>query len=92
MTLAHELQHSIQHAADRDIWAYNTLVMQLPKTRIRELGLTWQDVPTEREARIVAKRACELILGVEPTADYIEQRISSAALERDRNDWVYSGV
>src|SRR5260370_20280849 len=55
MTLAHELQHAIQHANVRQVWAVNGLVRELP-TAIAALKLQWADIPIERETRIVSKR------------------------------------
>jgi hypothetical protein len=54
MTLAHELQHFIQHADKTPLWAANGLVPNLDKTAIAALGLRWCDIPHEREARIVS--------------------------------------
>jgi hypothetical protein len=87
MTLAHELQHFIQYARYRQVWAYNTLVTQLHKNTIAAWKLTVHDIPIEREARIVAKRVSEAILGPEATAAYIDSRISSGYNDRDIADW-----
>jgi len=44
MTLAHELQHFIQHADRTSLWAANSLVPNLDKTAIAALGLRWCDI------------------------------------------------
>jgi hypothetical protein len=56
MTLAHEIQHLVQYGNDQNVWAYNGVITNLTKTKIKELGLAWPDIPVEREARTVAKR------------------------------------
>jgi hypothetical protein len=76
MTLAHELQHAIQHANVRTLWAVNSLIRQLPKTVIERLRLEWADIPIEREARIVAKRIALDLCGEQAVSAYIEKRIS----------------
>jgi hypothetical protein len=87
MTLAHELQHFVQYASAREMWACNTLVTQLHQDTIAAWKLTVHDIPIEREARIVAKRAAEAILGPDATAAYIDSRISSGSLAQDIADW-----
>jgi hypothetical protein len=89
MTVAHELQHFIQFGFNRCIWAWNTVVTNLPMPTIDALGLTWRDIPIEREARIVAKRASETILGCERTAQYIDYRKSQRLSEKDAADWEF---
>ena len=59
MTLAHELQHFIQHSQQTRLWAANSLIPKLKKATIRALGLRWCDIPHEREARIVSSRYLE---------------------------------
>lgn len=63
MTLAHELQHYVQYCTATEIWAANTVVNNLHRDTINLLGLDWHSLPTEREARIVAKRVSESLLG-----------------------------
>jgi hypothetical protein len=87
MTLAHELQHAVQYGRNRTVWAYNTLVTNLPNEWIQALKLQWRDIPIEREARIVAKRACEKLMGRGATAAYIEDRLKSGTVGRDIEDW-----
>ncbi len=89
MTLAHELQHATQYATNRTVWAYNGVVTRLPPEWIARLGLQWKDIPIECEARIVAKRVCEELLGAETTNAYIEERITKSTLDRDREDWKF---
>lgn len=82
MTLAHELQHAVQYRCDRKVWAYNIIVTRLKRETIAAWKLTVHDIPVEREARIVAKRVSEAILGREATAAYIDSRISSSVVRR----------
>jgi hypothetical protein len=89
MTVAHELQHFIQYGFNRSIWAWNTVVTNLPMPTIDALGLTWRDIPIEHEARIVAKQASEAILGRETTAKYIEYRKSQRLTNKDAADWEF---
>lgn len=89
MTVAHELQHFIQYGFNRSIWAWNTVVTNLPMPTIDAFGLTWRDIPIEHEARIVAKQASEAILGRETTAKYIEYRKSQRLTNKDAADWEF---
>lgn len=74
MTLAHELQHFVQYGMYRRIWSLNTLISNLSIATIKGLGLTWRDLPIEREARIVAKCATVALLGAEQTRLYVDWR------------------
>jgi hypothetical protein len=89
MTLAHELQHAIQHANFRKVWAVNSLVTNLARTIIDEEKLQWADIPTEREARIASKRAAEYLLGEDPVRHYIDGRIAEPISEADAADWQF---
>jgi hypothetical protein len=92
MTLAHELQHSIQYGFNPVPWALNTLACKLPPAVINQLRLKWKDIPHERDARIVAKRACESLLGLGRTAEYIQIRKSQRLTESDVADCEYIGT
>lgn len=87
MTLAHELQHFVQHADHTRLWAANSLVPNLHKTAIAALGLRWCDVPHEREARIVSKRTAEELFGPDAVRKHIEARIANPVTEQDGIDW-----
>lgn len=92
MTLAHELQHAIQHGGVRKLWAVNSLVRNLDQSLIDALKLQWADIPTEREARIVSKRAAIELFGDGLVADYIGARITEAAARgdsADASDWQF---
>lgn len=89
MTLAHELQHSIQHERDFTTWAFNTLIPSLHHKKLAAVGLLWQDIPIERDARIVAKRAAETLVGPEKTMSYIEERLAGASNDIDVADWKF---
>jgi hypothetical protein len=87
MTLSHELQHFVQYGRDPRVWAYNIAVTNLCPKTIETLGLEWQDIPIEYEARLEAKRACEAILGTQATSAYIDERVERSSLLRDVADW-----
>lgn len=87
MTLAHELQHFIQHSEQAKLWAANSLIPKLKKATIRALGLRWCDIPHEREARIVSKRTAEQIFGAELVRQYIDGKIAEFVTECDAADW-----
>jgi len=87
MTLAHELQHFIQHSQQTRLWAANSLIPRLNRTTIRALGLRWCDIPHEREARIVSKRTAEQIFGAELVEQYIDDKIREPVTECDAADW-----
>jgi hypothetical protein len=87
MTFAHELQHFIQHESALRLWAANTLVPNLPRPIIKALGLTWCDLPVEREARIVSKRTAESLFGVDVVRLYIEEKVAEFVTPADAADW-----
>lgn len=87
MTLAHELQHAIQHARYRQVWAVNSLIHELPRAVILALKLKWTDIPIELEARIVSKHTAECLLGEQPVRKYIERKIAERITEDDAADW-----
>jgi len=89
MTLAHELQHTIQHANMRQVWAVNALVNELDRTIIQTMKLEWKDVPTEREARIVSKRAALQLHGEKPVEQYIDANIAAHITPADVSDWQF---
>jgi hypothetical protein len=89
MTLAHELQHAIQHAYSRGVWAVNSLVPELHKTVIATLALQWFDIPIERETRIVSKRVAVHFFGEERVTEYIDEKIAEAVTENDVADWQF---
>jgi hypothetical protein len=89
MTLAHELQHAIQHAKARKIWAVNGLVPQLPKPAIAALKLEWSDIPIERETRIVPKRAAVAFFGEQRVTQFIDEKIAEGITDSDVADWQF---
>jgi hypothetical protein len=91
MTLAHELQHFCQYGSERTSWAANLLLMHLP---IKSPGTTLRmfDIPSEREARIIAKRVAERICGQGAVAEYIERKVEEATADGDAgelSDWEF---
>lgn len=89
MTLAHELQHAIQHARVRQLWAVNSLVRNLNREVISALKLKWADIPTEVEARIVSKRVAECLFGEQHVRQFIERKIAERISEGDVADWQF---
>jgi hypothetical protein len=91
MTLAHELQHFCQYGGERASWAANLLLQNLPR-KSPSTGLRVFDIPSEREARVVAKRVAENICGQEAVAEYIEGRVQGATAANDGadlSDWEF---
>lgn len=87
MTLAHELQHSVQHANVRKVWAVNGLVPQLRRETVVALRLTWADIPIEREARIISKRVAVHLFGEQRVEQYIDEKIAEHVTDADADDW-----
>lgn len=87
MTLAHEIQHAIQHANMREVWAVNGLVPQLHKTVIAAVKLQWTDIPIERETRIASKRVAVSLFGRRRVDQYIEEKIAERVTKGDAADW-----
>lgn len=86
MTLAHELQHAIQHANARKVWAVNGLIPQLHKTVIAVLNLQWADIPIERETRIVSKRVAVHFFGEQRVTQYIDEKLAEGITRNDVAD------
>ncbi len=79
MTFAHELQHVIQRIQVPELLNANGLFRHLPKTVLQSVGLQWSDIPTEREARAVAKRIAVALHGDEAVKQFLVQRALTAA-------------
>lgn len=77
MTFAHELQHVVQRLTVPELLAANGLFPHLPKPVIQQVGLQWADIPTEREARAVAKKIAVTLHGSEAVKEYLTQRAST---------------
>ena len=90
LTLAHELQHFIQHCNSADPWAANKMISTLCKllcdSEVAALNMKSFQVPVEEEARIVAKRTAENIFGPGMVAAYIATKVSEARARCDEND------
>lgn len=86
MTLAHELQHAIQHSKTRQLWAVNSLVDELDKAVIAGLKLQWADIPIERETRIVSKRVAVHLSCEQRVTQYIDEKLADAIARNDVAD------
>jgi len=53
------------------------------------IGLKVFHIPTELEARIVAKRISEELWGEKAVEEYIRQRIAGASTSDEREDWIF---
>jgi hypothetical protein len=87
MTLAHELQHVVQRANARELWAVNSLVRHL--SAVEDLKLEWADIPIERDARIVAKHISLDVCGERAVTAYIQKRMAEAVQPHDVADWQF---
>jgi hypothetical protein len=75
MTLAHELQHFLQFANHKQIWAIGVLLSNLPY------------LPTEREARIIGKRVAVDIFGRSSVDQHIALMAQRTSSQEDAADW-----
>jgi hypothetical protein len=91
MTLAHELQHFVQYGTVPKLLAENELayvtLRDLEQPDFEALGLRACDIPHEREARIVAKRAAEDLFGVAVVRRYIDAKVAEVVTQQDAADW-----
>jgi hypothetical protein len=85
LTLAHELQHFVQYATKRSIWAANGLLMCLPQ--FEKDFKVWWALPIEKDARIVAKRVAEELHGSEAVDQHIIRKIEERVTDADAEDW-----
>jgi hypothetical protein len=93
MTLAHELQHFIQHGSSKTAWAMgmiaSTLLRELEMRQVSEIGVnSWCDVPIERHAWMTGKRVAEAVFGRDAVRKYIDTRIAAAGTV-DVADWKF---
>jgi hypothetical protein len=72
MTFAHELQHFSQFGLNVQLWAENYLLLL-------SMHLPEYEVPSEHEARIVAKRVARRLCGDEAIDRYLERIIAEAS-------------
>jgi hypothetical protein len=91
MTLAHELQHFLQFTNQRRIWAINVLLAELPFLPTADLS-HWYDLPTEREARIIAKRVAVNIFGKSRVDEHIGTMARANSSSEDVADWEFIRV
>jgi hypothetical protein len=92
MSVAHELQHFIQHGTSKKAWAIgqiaSRLLKELPMPRVNEIGVnSWCDVPIERQAWMTGKRVAEAVLGGEAVRKYIDAQIATVTRPIDLADW-----
>ncbi len=78
MTLAHELQHSVQHGKSPKLFWANHLLTQLDRSIINSLELVWCDIPTEFEARIVAKRISQKLFQTSEVDAFIDEELAKS--------------
>jgi hypothetical protein len=88
ITFAHELQHFLQYANERRIWAVNVLLMNLPNLPTEDLKMPW-DIPIEREARTVAKQVAESLYGEDIVRRHAMKKIDAHATDNDAKDWTF---
>jgi hypothetical protein len=87
MTLAHELQHVLQHTNHYELWRDNTIMA----CERGNFGASYTNGPLEREAMLVSRQIATSICGRRDVADYIKQQNTTAQAELIRwsyqNDW-----
>jgi hypothetical protein len=83
LCFAHELQHFIQYAQRRSLWALNALLVELQNPDFQ----FWWDFPTEREARTVSKRLGVALFGEKAVGSYIQKQILAHVTDTDARDW-----
>src|ERR1700676_3002093 len=86
MTFAHELQHVIQRVKVPELLTANNLFRHLSKRLLESVGLQWSDIPTEREARAVAKKISAALHGTETVEQFLAQRASTTTDPIDLTD------
>jgi hypothetical protein len=88
MTLAHELQHFLQFANQKQIWAINVLLANLPYLPTPDLSHRY-DLPTERDARIISKRVAVSIFGKSRVDEHIGTMARANSSLEDAADWEF---
>ena len=92
MTLAHELQHAIQHGKERKVWAVNSLIANdlSRRTIATALKLKWSDIPIEVEARIVSKLTLRKVSLMNSALRItLIRKLLNGSLRTDSADWQY---
>ena len=87
MTFAHELQHFVQYNSNRDLWAANTVLLNMKKDFYSTAHVKVFDIPAELEARIVAKKVTRQLCGEQVVCAYISGRIAENVTPEDAEDW-----
>lgn len=82
ITFAHELQHFLQYANERQLWAANALL-----ARDSTLFERPWEIPSEREARIVSKRVAEDLHGAESIRQHAVAKLNDSTTGVDMGDW-----
>jgi len=87
---AHELQHFVQYGRTPKLWDVNRNLYH--SIGAFEPNFIPSEIPTERDADIMAKRVAEKVCGVEATNQFAEKQIqlmenAGAAVQRAR--WVF---
>ena len=85
MTLAHELQHSVQHSKSPKLFWANHLPTQLDRSVIKTLELRCCDIPFEFEARIVAKRITQRLFQTSEVDSFIDEELAKS--DGADSDW-----
>lgn len=70
------------------MWAINILLAHLPFLPTDDLK-SWFDLPTEKEARFVAKRVAEDLFGAEAVSQHIAKMIDTRLSDEDTADWQF---
>lgn len=88
MTFAHELQHFVQYGNNRELWAASLVLTNIREPNFYQItNIKWSDIPTELEARIVAKRTGQQLCGIEAVKEHVEVMIAKAVTPDDADDW-----
>jgi hypothetical protein len=90
ITYAHELQHFVQHATMPRLLVVNEVLRQNLKP-FEPTAIT-TDIPSEREANIVSKRAAEIVCGVEDVRRFAEERVAvmeKAGEQDEKARWIF---
>jgi len=89
ITLAHELQHLLQHGNEPRLLAADALMIELARKKFISGFNNWHDFPSEREAILVSKRVATRMCGEEAVRLYADSQIASATDDNEKRRWEF---
>lgn len=89
ITLAHELQHLLQHGNEPRLFSVDALMIGLAGKGLISGFNHWMDHPSEHEALLVSKRVATRMCGEEAVRVYADSQITSTTDSNEKTRWEF---